>query len=121
MPVHMSQRRIDGRTHILIDAPDDVADRLKDAVSSIIALLDAAPDKSDSDTVSWSEAFPDRHPGHVLAGARYRENMTQKALAARVGCRPSHISEMEHGRRPIGKDMAKRLAAALNTAYKVFL
>ncbi|MDQ7830155.1 MAG: helix-turn-helix transcriptional regulator [Desulfovibrionaceae bacterium] len=73
------------------------------------------------DTIPWAEAFPDRRPGHVLAGARYRENMTQKALAARIGCRPGHISEMEHGRRPIGKEMAKRLAAALNTTYKVFL
>ncbi len=73
------------------------------------------------DTISWAEAFPDRHPGHVLAGARYRENMTQKALSALVGCRPSHISEMEHGRRPIGKEMAKRLAAALGASYKVFL
>ena len=28
---------------------------------------------------------------------------------------------MENGRRPIGKDMAKRLAAALNTVENIFL
>jgi len=28
---------------------------------------------------------------------------------------------MEHGKRPIGKDMAKRLAKALKVNYRVFL
>jgi len=28
---------------------------------------------------------------------------------------------MENGKRSIGKDMARRLAKALNTGYKVFL
>ena len=32
-----------------------------------------------------------------------------------------HISEMENGKRPIGKENAKRLAAALHTDYRVFL
>jgi len=38
-----------------------------------------------------------------------------------IGVRPSHISEMENGKRTIGKEMAKRLAKALGTEYKVFL
>ncbi|WP_305047307.1 helix-turn-helix transcriptional regulator [Geobacter sp. OR-1] len=32
-----------------------------------------------------------------------------------------HISEMENGKRPIGKETAKKLAKALNTDYRVFL
>ena len=31
------------------------------------------------------------------------------------------ISEMENGKRPIGKETAKRLASALNMDYRVFL
>jgi len=32
-----------------------------------------------------------------------------------------HISEMEHGKRPIGKETARRLAKALKCDYRVFL
>ena len=38
-----------------------------------------------------------------------------------VGVSQTHISEMEHGKRPIGKDMARRLAKALKVNYRVFL
>jgi plasmid maintenance system antidote protein VapI len=47
--------------------------------------------------------------------------LTQKQLAEMIGARPTHISEMENGKRPIGKGMAKRLAKALRTEYKIFL
>ena len=59
--------------------------------------------------------------GCHLAGARFREGLTQKQLAEMIGIRPHHISEMEHGKRTIGKEMAKKLAAALNANYKDFL
>jgi plasmid maintenance system antidote protein VapI len=42
-------------------------------------------------------------------------------LAALVGISQTHISEMEHGKRPIGKDMARRLAKVLRADYRVFL
>lgn len=47
--------------------------------------------------------------------------MTQAQLAAMIGVKAGHISEMEKGKRPIGKEMAKRLAKVLSTSYKVFL
>ncbi len=72
-------------------------------------------------TYSLKEVFPDLHAGHALRGLRLREEMTQKALAERIGVKPSHISEMESGKRPIGKEMAKRLAEVLRTDYRVFL
>jgi DNA-binding XRE family transcriptional regulator len=49
-----------------------------------------------------------------LSGARYREGLTQAALAERTGIPRRHISEMENGRRPIGKINSRKLAAALN-------
>jgi DNA-binding XRE family transcriptional regulator len=54
----------------------------------------------------------------------YRENagLTQTALGQRMGGVPrQHISNMENGKRPIGKDTARKLAAALNTDYRAFL
>ena len=73
------------------------------------------------DTISLEEMFPDLHSGSAIRGLRYREELTQAQLAEKIGVKRHHISEMENGKRPIGKDMAKRLARALHTDYKVFL
>jgi len=76
---------------------------------------------SDGRLHTVEEVFPDFHIGHALRGFRTREGLTQKRLGEMIGAKPSHISEMENGKRPIGKEMAKRLARALRTEYKVFL
>ena len=79
-----------------------------------------------SDSVPWRELFPEYKdedlPGVCLRGGRYREGIvTQKQLADMIGVPQRHISEMETGKRAIGKEMAKRLGKALNIGYKVFL
>lgn len=60
-------------------------------------------------------------PGVMVKGGRVKEGLTQAQLAALVGIPQRHVSEMENGKRPIGKEMAKRLGKALNVSYKVFL
>jgi DNA-binding XRE family transcriptional regulator len=60
-------------------------------------------------------------PGVVLAGARGKEGITQRELAGRVGIPQRHISEMERSKRPIGKEMAKKLGAALHIDYRALL
>ena len=70
---------------------------------------------------SGSEVFPDSRPGRILRGLRVREDMTQKCLAEKAGLRPHHISEMEHGKRPIGKETARRLAGVLGADYRMLL
>jgi transcriptional regulator with XRE-family HTH domain len=78
-----------------------------------------------SDSVSWREAYPEFSEaqliGKALAGARYREGLTQIKLAELTGIPQRHISGMENSKRPIGKEMAKRLGKALNIGYKLFL
>jgi len=78
-----------------------------------------------TESIPWREAFPDYSEkqliGKALAGGRYREGLTQTQLAEKVGIPQRHISEMENGKRSIGKEMAKRLGKALNISYKVFL
>jgi transcriptional regulator with XRE-family HTH domain len=49
----------------------------------------------------------------ALRAYRTRENLTQKELAARTGIPQHHISEMENGKRPIGKERARKLAEQL--------
>jgi len=78
-----------------------------------------------SDSVPWREAYPEYSEtqliGKALVGARYREGLTQIKLSEMSGIPQRHISEMENGKRPIGKEMAKRLGKVLNIGYKVFL
>jgi len=77
------------------------------------------------DTVSWRECFPAwsdaQLPGVTLAGARAKEGLAQVQLARLTGIPQRHISEMEHGKRPIGKERAKKLAEVLKVDYHIFL
>ena len=65
--------------------------------------------------------FPQRSPATLLRGARYRENLTQQGLADLCGLPRRHISEMENGKRPIGKQNARKLGEALGVDPRVFL
>ena len=61
-------------------------------------------------------------PGKALRIYRENAGLTQTALGERMGGIPrQHISNMENGKRPIGKENAKRLAGALHVDYRVFL
>ena len=78
-----------------------------------------------SDSVPWRELFSEyeegTYPAIVLKGSRTKENITQKELAQMTGIPQGHISEMENGKRPIGKEIAQKLGKALNVDYRVFL
>lgn len=67
------------------------------------------------------QVFPGLHQGSAIRGLRPREGLTQEQLAGLLGIKRTNLSEMENGKRPIGKNMAKRLAQVLKTDYKVFL
>ncbi len=63
------------------------------------------------------EVFPyaeEEKPRVYLRGIRTREDLTQKELSERTGIPIRHISEMENGKRPIGKKNAAKLAEVLN-------
>jgi transcriptional regulator with XRE-family HTH domain len=57
----------------------------------------------------------------ALRAYRTREGFTQKQLAELTGIPQHHISEMENGKRGIGKERAKKLAEKLNCDYRQFL
>lgn len=80
--------------------------------------------KNDGVSIAWKDAFPglqENEAGTYLAGSRHREGLTQRQLAEKCGIPQRHISEMENGKRPIGKENAKKLAAVLNVDYRAFL
>lgn len=77
-----------------------------------------------SDAVPWREAFQefaDNTPGTLVSGFRHRENMTQETLSHITGIPRRHISEIENGKRTMGKVNAKKIAAVLKTDYRMFL
>ena len=84
----------------------------------VLSILGAEETAS---SVPWREIFPGFDSGLALKGARKRETLTQKQLAELLGISQTHISEMEHGKRPIGKEMARRLAKILKVDYRAFL
>lgn len=59
--------------------------------------------------------------GLYLKGIRLREGYTQKALGKLIGVTQNNISAMEHGKRTIGKALAKKLAYTLKADYRNFL
>lgn len=57
----------------------------------------------------------------ALRGLRYKEGLTQAALGELLGVNRTDISQMEQGKKPIGKAMAQRLAKLFKSDYRIFL
>lgn len=124
MSEHMKVQTIGEFADISVRVPAAHAARVCAVIENVLALIpghEGEGDAGEDRLYTAAEVFPDMQPGDILRGARHREGLTQAQLAAMIGVKPSHISEMEKGKRPMGKDMAKRLAKALNTSYQVFL
>ena len=82
--------------------------------------------KTKSMSTPWREVFKDEikkysEAGLMLRGSRYKAEMTQKNVADALGISQNHISEMENGKRTIGKVMALRFAKLFKTDYRKFL
>ena len=80
--------------------------------------------KETTKTVSLEQIMPEMSAnsgGICIRGGRSKENITQVALSELTGISQRHLSEMENGKRPIGKENAKKLARVLNVDYRVFL
>jgi DNA-binding XRE family transcriptional regulator len=95
------------------------ADRIKEFVRQIEPA-------EDEPSISLEDFFSKHFTGQTeaavaLRGYRYREDLTQKQLADQAGIPQRHISEMENGKRPIGKERAKKLAKVLNADYRMLL
>jgi len=80
--------------------------------------------RANDDSIPWNHAFnefEDNKAGTCLAGARHKEGLTQVKLSDLTGIPQRHISEMERGKRPIGKKNAKLFSKVLNIDYRMFL
>ena len=80
--------------------------------------------EASSDSIPAEEISPDlasNPQGVYLKGIRYRQELTQVQLAEITGIPRRHISEMENGKRAIGKATAHKLADVLHADYRIFL
>ncbi|RLE19371.1 MAG: XRE family transcriptional regulator [Acidobacteria bacterium] len=98
----------------------------KEEIVKLLKLngIDNVKIENESIPFEESESFKNRiennHAGTVLRGARKKEGFTQKQLAKLTNIFQHHISEMENGKRSIGKKNAKLFGKILNIDYRVF-
>jgi hypothetical protein len=92
---------------------------------ALVALKALGYTEKDETGIPWREAFPaelrENEAGICLKVTRERKGLSQTALARMSGIPQPHISEMEGGKRPIGKKNASLLGNTLDVNYRVFL
>lgn len=96
----------------------------RDRVAEVLRVMLGLGLKPARDATPWREALgygEDALPRVLLAGARYREGLTQAQLAEKTGLPRRHISEMENGKRPVGKKNARILGDALGIEPRLLL
>ncbi len=123
MPALTKKRRTEKAERIRLSFTGPAEKRSR-AIADLSEMGFALESEVAGNSVPWQDVFPDaleNLPGTVLAGARAKEGLTQVELSARTGIPQRHISEMENGKRTIGKDRARRLAEALNIPYQTLL
>ncbi len=82
--------------------------------------------EDDDSPVAWEILAKERiekykKSGLVLRGMRYREGLSQKELAEKSGVTQNEISNIENGKRTVGKKIAEKLAKVLNFDYRLLL
>ncbi len=79
------------------------------------------------DSIPWRELAKDRiqtsggEPAYMLKTSRKAVNMTQAQLAAQLNMPQGNLSQIESGKRAIGKSLAKKLGNVFDLDYRVFL
>lgn len=92
-------------------------------IKPILCLLKNYEDKP----ILWHDAAKGRiekaggEAAYMLQTSRKMAGLTQSQLAKKLKMPQGNISQIESGKRPIGKGLAKRLANIFNLDYRVFL
>lgn len=117
MPGHMKKRPTEA-VNMTFSGPVSMVEQAMEAMQAL------GFEKIEEQTIPWreSEHFRDLpFPGANIAGLRHREGMTQVELSEKTGIPRRHISEMENGKRPVGKTTARRLAEVLHVDVRMLL
>lgn len=115
------------KINIIVHGPEEKEFNIPvEKARALFLLLNEFEVKKDEQKIPADTVFKEldkkySRPGTALQGARLKAKMSQVELAEKLGIDQSDLSKMEHGKRSIGKKMAKRLAAILNVDYRIFL
>ena len=128
MSVHMKRPPTSDFIAVVVhDNPENTFVIPRKAASKLLTLLESLQvKKSQEELIPANEVFRDLDQkygkvGATIRGFRSRDNMTQVQLAQKLAMRQGHVSEIEHGRRTIGKKLAQKLAKIFDTDYHLFL
>jgi len=126
MSEHMKKRHTS--VEVTINGESDIQFLLpRKALQELMSFLKPFKTTHDDDQfVRANEVFKDLHDKHgkvgtTIRGFRSRDGMTQVELAEKLAIRQSHVSQMENGKRVIGKKLAQKLAKIFKTDYRLFL
>lgn len=77
-------------------------------------------------SVPWRESLKEHldkysEGGSLLRAHRNDARLTQEELGNKLKVSQNHLSEMENGKRPIGKEMARRFSKFFKVDYRMFL
>lgn len=119
MKKHLTKISVSGKSSQTFFVP-------KNRVEQVVRVLEKCSVKTEGNSISINTLFQGleekyTRPGAILQGSRHKMGWTQVTLAKKIGTTQADLSNMEHGRRPIGKEMAKRLAKVLDVDYRIFL
>ena len=124
MLARMKTRHIEQTVEIVLTVPRRDALKVSEAVRSVMELAGHKVrhvNDEGEELFSVAEVFPEANPGMVLRGFRGRDDMTQAALAGKLGISQNRVSDMESGKRPISRRMAEKLGIIFEVPYKAFL
>jgi len=128
MSGHMKKLHINNPVEVVIHDKVDMKFMLpRQEVQKLFKLLEPFQVIEDDDElISADVVFADLDKkygkiGSTIRGLRFRDGITQVELAKKLGIKQSHVSEIEHSKRVVGKVMAQKLAKIFNINYRLFL
>lgn len=128
MSVPMKKPRISAPEEELLVVRSNRRFRLpREKARTLLKLIQEYEVEADDEAlIPADEVFRDVHKkygkaGSLLRGLRAREELTQVELAEKLGVPQTDVSQIETGKRPIGKKMAERIAKIFKMDYRVFL
>lgn len=128
MSEHMKKHRISAHSHgsTLYITHRHATYAIPKSIVEKYVIEDEKQKKSKKATVSIKSLFDKldekyTRAGALLKGLRLREDLSQVEFAKKINVTQANLSNMENGRRPIGKIIAKRIQKIFGTNYRYFL
>ena len=98
--------------------------RIKRYYGSSLHVEDNAGDDElvNIEDTEWYREMKDKYtPASNLAFCRKEKKLTRASLGSILGVTGQYVSDMEHERRGISREMAEKIAAALDSPVTLFL